>query len=210
MEHGVWRRRAKSEGRRVRNRLRSVTNFVLVLLLVLDSFSPHFPLVRATPMEVLRLFIFLISLALFIGLPAWLVVKLATWIWYRRSAPRKLHPAQLHPESQFLLSFSDSTVTCARPDGTVESVRWDDLHKVEILTTSEGPLLPDCFWILHGTEKGCVIPQGATGQNELLDHLQALPGFDNRAVIEAMGSTKEATFTCWTKSPQQPEAQNAS
>ena len=177
MEHGVWRRRAKSEGRRVRNRLRSVTNFVLVLLLLLDSFSPHFLLVRATPMEVLRLFIFLIGLALFIGLPAWLVVKLANWIWYRRSAPRKLHSAQLQPESQFTLSFTDSTVTCARPDGTVESVRWDDPAQGRDPDHQRGSPAPRLLLDPARHRKGMRHPPGSHGSKRTAGPPSSPPGF---------------------------------
>lgn len=69
---------------------------------------------------------------------------------------------------------------------------WKHIQKIEIITTDDGPLAPDVFWLLHGTHSGCVIPQGATGESELLEWLQALPGFDNGALIEAMGSTSNA------------------
>ena len=35
--------------------------------------------------------------------------------------------------------------------------------------------------------------------NELLSRLQQLPGFDNEAVIKAMGSTNNAKFLCWKR-----------
>jgi len=68
-------------------------------------------------------------------------------------------------------------------------VGWADLQKVEVVTTSDGPFHPDVFWVLHGTEGGCAVPQGATGDKQLLDRLQALPGFDNGAVIAALADT---------------------
>lgn len=71
--------------------------------------------------------------------------------------------------------------------GTVE---LEDLQRVEILTTDQGPFRPDVFWVLHGSETSCVGPQGATGERELLDRLQKLPGFRNEAVIKAMPSTE--------------------
>jgi hypothetical protein len=43
-----------------------------------------------------------------------------------------------------------------------------------------------------------IIPQGATGDAELLARLQRLDGFDNLAVIEAMASTDNWRFVCWT------------
>ena len=108
--------------------------------------------------------------------------------------------ARLDPESNFVIHMTDSDVSCHRPDGVVETVRWDELQQVQVLTTSDGPFAPDCFWLLMGPETtGCCIPQGANGDAALLDRLQQLPGFDNSVFIEAMGSTQEAIFTCWEK-----------
>jgi|SRR5688572_22754650 len=114
-----------------------------------------------------------------------------------RKAPEPRAP--LEPESRFVVRLSDSEVVCERPDGNVERVGWADLEKVELVTTGEGPFAPDVFWVLHGTAGGCAVPQGATGDKELLERLQALPGFDNGAVVEAMGSTSDRTFLCWQR-----------
>jgi hypothetical protein len=107
--------------------------------------------------------------------------------------------APLEPESRFIIRLSESGVVCERPDGRVERVGWSELQKVEVVTTSDGPLAPDVFWVLHGTAGGCAVPQGATGDKELLERLQALPGFDNQAFIEAMGSTSDRRFLCWQR-----------
>lgn len=125
---------------------------------------------------------------------ACLVVGLV--IMWRR---RKTIPRGLEPESRFVVRISDTEVACERPDGKTERVGWNDLQRVEILTTSDGPMAPDVFWLLHGTDGGCAIPQGATGERALLERLQALPGFDNGQVIEAMGSTSDRRFLCWQR-----------
>ncbi len=97
--------------------------------------------------------------------------------------------------------MTECDVSCHRPDGLVETVRWDDLERIDILTNSDGPFAPDCFWLLIGPGiTGCCVPQGATGDAELLARMQELPGFDNRGFMEAMGSHQEAIFTCWEKS----------
>lgn len=111
------------------------------------------------------------------------------------SAPR----AALEPESRFVVRLSDSEVICERPDGKVERLGWADLQKVEVVTTGQGPFDPDVFWVLHGTDGGCAVPQGATGDSELLERLQALPGFDNGAFIEAMSCTSDRRFLCWRR-----------
>ena len=101
------------------------------------------------------------------------------------------------PESLVVVHLSDTEVVCERPDGKTERVVWADLRSVDILTTADGPFAPDVFWLLVGTVGGCAVPQGATGYEALLKRLQSLPGFDNEAVIRAMGSTDEASFPCW-------------
>lgn len=82
---------------------------------------------------------------------------------------------------------------------TTESVRWDELEGVDVMTTDDGPFAEDVFWVLLGPREsgvGAVIPQGLTPE-ELVDRLTALPGFDHEAMIRAMGSTREASFVCW-------------
>lgn len=84
---------------------------------------------------------------------------------------------------------------------TVEQVAWDDLVRVSILTTDEGPLCEDFFWVLQGAGgTGCVVPMGDAQRVGLLQRLQQLPGFDSEAVIAASTSTEHATFVCWEDS----------
>jgi hypothetical protein len=125
-----------------------------------------------------------------LGVIAWV----ALFLLRRRAGPRRLDP-----ESRFIVRITDTEVSCERPDGKTERVAWDDLLRVEVLTTSDGPMSADVFWMLHGTNQGCAIPQGATGDRELLERLQKLPGFDNGKFIEAMGSTNDQKFLCWQR-----------
>lgn len=101
-------------------------------------------------------------------------------------------------KSMIVVQCGETTLTCARPDGKVEKVDWDDLQRVEIVTTDEGPWNPDVFWVLHGSESGCLVPQGATGERELLERLEKLPGFDNTEFIRAMGCTSNERFHLWS------------
>ena len=107
----------------------------------------------------------------------------------------------LDPEGRFVVRVDSAEVVCERPDGTRERVTWDDLRRVEIVSTSEGPRFPDTFWLLVGGSGGCAIPWGATGEAELLERLQRLPGFDNSAVIGAASDATDARRTCWERAP---------
>jgi len=62
-----------------------------------------------------------------------------------------------------------------------------------------GHLRPICSGFYMGRMVGAPYPQGATGDRHLLERLQALSEFDNRAFIEAMSSTSARRFLCWQK-----------
>ena len=87
-------------------------------------------------------------------------------------------------------------------DQPVESVTWADLAAVDLRTTGSGPFAEDVFWLLSSQAGGGVaVPQGHMPEG-LLERLQRLPGFDNSALIEAMGSTSDQLFHCWARSDQ--------
>lgn len=99
----------------------------------------------------------------------------------------------------FVVTISAEGVSCARSSGLVEAVAWDELKEVSIVTNDEGPFAADVMWLLVGEKGGCVVPQGAEGEDKLLERLQGLEGFNNEAVIEAMSSVNNRKFVCWEK-----------
>lgn len=98
-----------------------------------------------------------------------------------------------------LVSFDEHGVTRNMPDGRVEAVSWHELQEVMIVTTGAGPFEDDVFWVLSGNGRGCAVPSESAGMKELLTRLQQLPGFNNESVIQAMGSTSNAKFICWSR-----------
>ncbi len=97
---------------------------------------------------------------------------------------------------------TDDSVLLFRSDGNQEFLHWNDLFEVGILTTGGGPWTQDVSFVLvvSGGKTGISVPQGAEGTDTFLAALQKLPGFDNEAVIKAMGSTSDARFVCWQRS----------
>jgi hypothetical protein len=98
-----------------------------------------------------------------------------------------------------VVRFDEEGVTCVRRDWHAEGVRWPDLRAVLIQTMAAGPVADDLIWVLVGREGGCVVPGEAQGCDRLLERLQQLPGFDNRAVIEASSCVEDRTFVCWER-----------
>lgn len=112
---------------------------------------------------------------------------------------------RLSPECQVRVGFDDEEIVCSFPEGTFRRVAWEEITEVRIRTTSDGPFLPDVFWGLHAGEEAprIVYPQGAVGDPGLLEAMQRrLPGFDNEALVRAMGCTDDAMFVVWRKSPE--------
>lgn len=105
----------------------------------------------------------------------------------------------VQPEARYVVTFDEESVVCTHPNGTVETVLWDELGAVLLETNDSGPWGIDVLWLLveKGARSGCVVPQGATGEEQLLHRLQELPGFDNKAVIAAMSSVENQRFLCW-------------
>jgi len=87
-----------------------------------------------------------------------------------------------------------------------ESIAWDALAEVSIITTSDGPFADDVFFALQNADgSGVLVPQGLAVEHELLKELQTrLPDMDNEAIIRAMGSATEARFVLWP--PQDKQA----
>jgi hypothetical protein len=80
-----------------------------------------------------------------------------------------------------------------------EAVRWDDLERIAIVTTDEGPFTEDVFWLFIGRGgTGCALPGAAVG-DEVFERLKRLPGIDYEAVITAMGSAENASFEVWAR-----------
>ncbi len=95
---------------------------------------------------------------------------------------------------------------CERPNGSIERIRWNDLDAVLIETNEQGPFVSDVFWLLlsKNMKSGCVFPQGATGNESLLEEMQRrLPGFDNEMFIAAMASVENQKFLVWERSTDQ-------
>ena len=123
------------------------------------------------------------------------LLKALTTLFSRR--PR----GRLSPECQVRVGFDDREIVCSYPEGTFRRVGWSGLTEIRIRTTSEGPFLPDVFWGLHAGEgePRVVYPQGAVGEEGLLEAMQRLPGFDDGEVIRAMGCTDDALFIVWRR-----------
>lgn len=103
---------------------------------------------------------------------------------------------------EVLVSTEEETVR--RWPGGEERVRWDELVRVEVLNTSEGPMLDDLFLVLHGRSGGLVASSQVAEDTFLLDRLLSLPGFRHFPFLEAMGATDDRTTLVWERGEADP------
>jgi hypothetical protein len=82
-----------------------------------------------------------------------------------------------------------------------ERVLWDELVRVEILTSGEGPFTEDFFFLLVGRDGGGVaVSNELAVKHGLVAILQRrFSGIDDRAIIEASGSTRARRVLVWQK-----------
>ena len=124
----------------------------------------------------------------------------ARWRVRRAIAGRPAgEPARLMPEALCRVTFDEVGVAFSRPGTSGEHLSWAELAVVEVYTNDTGPWGTDVWFVLRGSDGALAVPQGATGDSELVDRLQKLPGFDNAALIEAMTCTDNRVFRCWAR-----------
>jgi hypothetical protein len=97
------------------------------------------------------------------------------------------------------VATDDAGLHLVRVSGDQELVPWIEVVRVLIRTTDKGPFEDDVFFVVETTGESLVIPQPAQGCDEFLRALQQLPGFDNAAVIDAMGCADNREFPCWER-----------
>lgn len=96
------------------------------------------------------------------------------------------------------LTIDDVGITRTAAD-LREQVAWVAIARVRIVPTDQGPWLEDVFFIVESKQgQGCTIAHELALRSGLLEGLQSrLKGFNNAAVIEAMGSSENRVFTVW-------------
>jgi hypothetical protein len=74
-----------------------------------------------------------------------------------------------------------------------------DLRRVVVATDDSGPSDFDVVFLLYSEEPSPVglFPIQATGTQEFVEWLQTLPGFQDRELARAMGSTSVKRFTVY-------------
>jgi hypothetical protein len=107
----------------------------------------------------------------------------------------------LSPEKKWHVAIKGDLIGVTDDAGEGRSIALALLSGVAIETNDSGPWGADLWWLLFDKDDhlACQFPQGATGEQSVVDQLMALPGFDHGRMIEAMRSTDNAIFPVWRK-----------
>lgn len=101
------------------------------------------------------------------------------------------------------LSFTEEGIT--RQHGSrlrkvqTETVRWDQVRRVEVLTHETGPARKDLLFLLYGTgDAGVAVPGPVAERHGLVAELQRrFPGLQQDQWAQAQAATGRATFLLW-------------
>lgn len=112
------------------------------------------------------------------------------------------------PKNTPVLKIDEDEISVSYPDMKVEKIRIDEVSKIEIYTSNDGPFAEDFWWLFHGENRAepLSVPQGALGNKGNLTILAMLESrFDNVDKAEmkkAIGSTNHARFLVWSVSKE--------
>lgn len=85
-----------------------------------------------------------------------------------------------------------------------ESVRWDQVRRIEVLTHETGPARKDMLFLLYGTgDAGVAVPGPVAERHGLVAELRRrFPGLQEDQWVQAQAATGRAAFLLW----EQPAA----
>lgn len=140
-----------------------------------------------------------VFLAKVVGVIALVALVLALGCFITSGFIKPDHKAPGHPyETPYEVRFDDAEVRVFFKGELHKKIAWADIDAVGVKI--DDSFLPAPWWILFAdAETQCFYPSEAKGGMDMLTELQRrLPGFDNRAVIEAMG-LMEGGRLVWSK-----------
>lgn len=112
------------------------------------------------------------------------------------SKGRKKKVWETTPGGPYTLVISEDGIACEHPKRKRESIRWDQITEIRLVTTDEGPFQPDVWYLFIGGTEGCSVPSEAKGFDLLWDEFKKrFPGLNYQAIIEA--GTDNAQKTIW-------------
>ena len=90
---------------------------------------------------------------------------------------------------------TDDGVACEHPRRPREFILWSAVRQISLVSTSDGPSLPDLWIIFEGEGCGCSLPTEAEGFDSVMKAFDRFSGFDHGCFLKA--ETNNARYVCW-------------
>ena len=103
-------------------------------------------------------------------------------------------------EAKVLIQDHGDFVSARFPEGITQTLSWSELDRFEIQANDSGPWGWDVWFVLVGTRDTVSFPQGATGQDDVLERVASVTGKPLTDLIDGMNCTDNCTFVTWEKS----------
>jgi hypothetical protein len=101
------------------------------------------------------------------------------------------------PLNQWSVSLHDGNIVTSDGQGTRRTLPISDLRTVVVATDDSGPWGADVVYLLYSDDPDPVglFPLEAHGCDDFVAWISAQPGYRDRELAKAMGSTRIARFT---------------
>ncbi len=98
------------------------------------------------------------------------------------------------------IHLTEGLLQVQQADGPALEMSVDSIHRVSIQTFGLGSDGPGPLWVLEASTQKIAFPMGMEGEDIFLAAVQALPGFDDGALVDAVSAISEGQFVCWSRS----------
>jgi len=107
------------------------------------------------------------------------------------------------PLTLWSVSFSEGGIVTSDGQGSRRELPLRDLRRVIVATDDSGPWGADVVFLLHSDDPdpAAVFPLEAAGRDSFVEWLSAQPGYQDRELAKAMGSTQVARFEVLSVEP---------
>ena len=100
---------------------------------------------------------------------------------------------KLHPENNWLISIENKILTSIDWEKNLKTIDLNKIKRFYVRTTNEGPLDCDVWYGIETIDQSLEIPQGAEGENQLLNFTKSLKNFE----LKGMNSIENKLHECW-------------
>jgi hypothetical protein len=101
------------------------------------------------------------------------------------------------PEALYVVTRADDEVLVQTPDKQLLRISISDISRIYVVTNDSGPCGADVWFMFANanTRQSVAYPLGAMGEQDLLDWMLTLSGFE----LRGMNSVENAEFLCWSR-----------